>query len=124
MQDTDNIPEAHIYYIEAILFFTHSISAVDAKKKSLQQYLRREYLRKLTDGCQEEYIEALTWAIEHPQVSYRTLQPGIEFSNEACVKLFQIFLDHIRLVNDDGPDIVVDDGEPIKVIPYDQWKPS
>ena len=124
MKNTNGIPEEYIPYLKTILHFTFYISSVNAKKKSLGRFLRRDYLRKVVLDHQKQYLEALTWATEHPDHSYNELLSGIEFSNQDCLKLFQIFIDHIRVVHDEGPDIVVDDPTPWKVIPYGEWKPG
>lgn len=90
------IPVSIIPFIKVILYFTFHISDVDEEKKSLARYLRPEYLKKVVGGQKDEYLQALIWAVEHPDFAYRGLLPEIEFSNEDCVKLLRIFLSHIQ----------------------------
>lgn len=96
MNDNLMIPGELAPFLRIILYFAFHISEVNEEKKSLARYLRPEYLRKVIGDQKDDYIQALSWALEHPNCIFRELLPDIKFSNEDCVKLLGIFLTHIR----------------------------
>jgi hypothetical protein len=96
INDESMVPEDKAPFLRIILYFTFHISDVNEEKRSLSRYLRPEYLRKLVGVQVADYEDALSWALEHPDYAYSELLPDIQFSNEECVRLLEVFLVHIR----------------------------
>jgi hypothetical protein len=96
MQSLADIPEHIIPYLKIILYFCFHISEVNEEKQSLARYLRPEYLTRVVGDQRAAFLEALSWAIEHPENPYREVLPDIRFSDEDCLKLLQIFFSHIK----------------------------
>jgi hypothetical protein len=89
------VPEDKAPFLRIILYFTFHISEVSEQRNSLVRYLRPEYLRKVVGTQKADYVNALSWAVEHPDLVFRELLPDIKFSNEDCIQLLKIFLSHI-----------------------------
>lgn len=96
MSNITIIPENIVPFVRIILYFTFHISEVNEEKSSLTRYLRPAYLEKVIGEQKDDFVHALTWAVEHPDCAYREVLPEVEFSNEDCVKLLRIFLSHIQ----------------------------
>ena len=103
MGQPNEIPDAVVRYLQTLLYVCYHISEVDVEKKSLAGYLRPEYLAKVVGNERAAYVQALSWVTDHPEYPYRELLPNIRFSNEDCVKLLQIFLSHIKTMDQHTP---------------------
>jgi hypothetical protein len=127
MHTLADIPEKYYREIGDIVALTNShLVSVDPKSKGMRRFLRRENLRNWysTPQAPERAIEALTWALDHPDIPYPKIVDS-EFSNQACLRLFRVFVDHLKHIHDEGPDMVhYDKDEPTNFIPADQWKPE